>query len=160
MAHAKAKGEPIPEPLPHPDDVVIDYETGVKFIGPVNKEGLARMLETLKFRDLLLMQGVLDDRRDNGLIADPLDRTGAFLAAGMMNNGVPQRYRLSETEIIMRMSRHSGTPKRILLKQVYRGWRELGKPMRRGARFLSARAPKELLEKLIDVYNELRTEAA
>lgn len=44
------------KPRPHPDDVVIDYERGVRFIGPVDEEQAARLEETCKMRDVLILQ--------------------------------------------------------------------------------------------------------
>lgn len=41
-AHAARNGLPMPTTLPHPDDVVIDSEHGVRFIGPWDLESQAR----------------------------------------------------------------------------------------------------------------------
>ncbi len=46
ISEAKRKSERPPAPLPHPDDVVIRDDRGVRFIGPVDEEGLARPEET------------------------------------------------------------------------------------------------------------------
>jgi hypothetical protein len=139
FAEALAKGESPPAIFPHPDDVKIDTETGVSFIGPLDEADLADLLETLKMRDALIMQGELDDRADDTPASDRHDRSAALPVAMLINERVPKRYRLSDIEFEMRMMRSRATSKRVLLKQVYRGWRELGLPMRRGQRCASVR---------------------
>jgi hypothetical protein len=38
----RSLGKPPPDILPHPDDIVIDPEKGVSFIGPTTKEEVGR----------------------------------------------------------------------------------------------------------------------
>jgi hypothetical protein len=45
------EGESPPTPLPHPDDVVIDYEKGVSFIGPIDEEQAHHLQEYFKQRE-------------------------------------------------------------------------------------------------------------
>lgn len=148
IAEAKAKGEPLPLPLPHPDDVIIDYEEGVRFIGPMNEEGAARLWETIAFRGALLLQDALDrrlfDKQDSD---DPLDGPGtALVFAQCLNNSVPERFRLSDIEMIMKMERYSGIPKRVLLKEVFSAWRAINPKARRGKTFPPVRYAKAVLE--------------
>lgn len=152
IADAKAKGEALPTELPHPDDVVIDYEKGVTIIGPLNEKELAQFQETMRVRDALIMQGALDRREwDTRNTGDPLDGPGAaILFALFINQHLPQRYKLSETEIEMRMMRHGTLSKRELLKQLYRAWRAIGAPAHRGKKFPPLRFAKQLIEQLGD----------
>jgi hypothetical protein len=136
IAEAEAKGEPPPVSLPHPDDVVIDYEKGVKFIGPFDEAGVARLNETLRLRDVLLMQDALDRRLMNENCEDPLDRPGSALAFALFhNNHVPDRFKLSDVQISIRMGRYQAMTKRTLLKEVYNAWRAMGARPRRGKTF-------------------------
>ena len=120
----------LPTELPHPDDVVIDDEKGVTIIGPLNERELAQLQETMRVRD---------------------DGPGAaILFALWINQHLPQRYKLSDTEIEMRMMRHGTPSKRELLKQLYRAWQAIGVPAHRGKTFPPLRFAKQLIEQLGD----------
>jgi hypothetical protein len=131
IAEAERKGEPPPALLPHPDDVIIDDETGVRLIGPVNRAELAKLEETIKVRDILIIQDALD----HCLTGDPDgdDQPGtALLFAMLLDKSVPARFRLSETDWSLRMMRYDRMPKRALLKAVYGAWKALGRRVPRG----------------------------
>lgn len=131
IAEAERKGEPPPARLPHPDDVVIDPEKGVRFIGPVDPTWAAKLEETIKIRDILIMQDALD----RCLAEDPEgdDQPGsALLFAMLLEKSVPARFRLSKAEWSERMMRYERMPKRALLKAVYGAWNELGRRVPRG----------------------------
>ena len=131
FAEAEKSGEPPPDILPHPDDVVIDYEKGVRFIGPTNKEEAAKMEETIKLRALHLMQHVLEERQSEDL--DGPDRPGtAVLIAMLLDMALPPRLRFKDFEMQMRMWPYQGMTKRKLLKELRRAWREVGAPRPRG----------------------------
>jgi len=137
IAEAERNGEPPPEPLPHPDDVVIDHETGVRFIGPLHEEDVRRVEQTCRMRDVLFMQYALD-RRQSGKpeCEDPLDEPGsALLHANMFNRSVPKRFRVSDDKICVRLLDYDCVPKRQLFKDVYQGWRSLGVKIPRGRTF-------------------------
>lgn len=63
-AHARATrhGLPAPTTLPHPDDVLLDSERGVRFIGPYDKAATERLRMTLAMRDVLIVQDALQLR--------------------------------------------------------------------------------------------------
>ncbi len=63
-AHAIRNGLPAPSGLPHPDDVVIDSERGVSFIGPFDAASEERLRTTLEMRDVLIVQDALQQRED------------------------------------------------------------------------------------------------
>ncbi len=52
---AAKRGETLPTILPHPDDIVIDYDEGPRFIGPGCEQEQKMMKETLQFREVLIM---------------------------------------------------------------------------------------------------------
>jgi hypothetical protein len=56
IAEAEREGQSAPNPLPHPDDVMIDGEEGVRFVGPVTVEEAERLDETCRMRDMLIMR--------------------------------------------------------------------------------------------------------
>jgi hypothetical protein len=121
---AEAKGDPPPEVWPHPDDVVIDPKKGVRFIGPWDEESAADLQETLKLRDVLLVQDAWDDSCGRG--EGEYNQTTAGLVATMLNEHVPARYRLSDFDYVSRVSRLRGTSKRELRKMLYRGFKDIG----------------------------------
>jgi hypothetical protein len=108
IADAEANGETPPDRLPHPDDIVIDYETGVKIVGPLNEREVDQLKETLRTRDVLIMQYSLDQREASTPPgSDPLDEPGTSMVfAELINQRIPQRYRLSDTDIRSRLPVH------------------------------------------------------
>lgn len=152
IAEAEHKGEPPPTFLPHPDDVVIDHERGVRFIGPLNQDQVTRLEDTLKLRDVLIMQDALDrreaDRPDSG---DLVDGPGtAFVFADLLNRCVPGRYKLVETEFILRTMRYDAVPKRDLRRKLYRAWRTVGLQLPRGRVFPPLQFAKRFVDHIAD----------
>ncbi len=152
IAAAKAKDETPPTPLPHPDDVLIDYEKGVQFIGPISDREVALIEENLRTRDTLIIQNALEQREvGNPSSDDALDRPGtAMVFALVLNRCVPERLRLSDNEILLRVMRYDVMPKRVLLKELYRAWRALGAHPRRGRTFPPLRFAKQVIDQIDD----------
>lgn len=136
LNEAARRGEPAPEILPHPDDVVIESH-GPRFLGPLDEEGQKELEQKIAFRDLLVMQEALDQRLKTGSGRIPDAFGGAMLYAMLLEHSIPPRLRLSELELSYRYLRFRSTPKRQLLKDVYRGWARLGAPRPRGSIFPS-----------------------
>jgi hypothetical protein len=133
IAEAKKQGLPLPAPLPHPDDIVIDERTGPKFLGPLDQQAQAMLEKTLRVRDTLIMQDALDRRSAVRLDGTPLNEPGAAeLLAILFDKFVPPRLRLSSTEWACRLMRYEDMPKRKLLKQLFEAWQKLGSPRPRG----------------------------
>ncbi|MDX8470349.1 DUF5681 domain-containing protein [Mesorhizobium sp. VK23B] len=133
LRKAERNGLPPPTILPHPDDVVIDDEVGVRFIGPVDEEWQRRLDETIALRDVLIMQDELDQRSSTRLDGTPLnDPGGALLLALTLDRGVPQRLRLTDAQVLRMQMQYMRVPKRKLLKDLYRAWRAIRRPAKRG----------------------------
>lgn len=131
LADAVERGEPAPLIFPHPDDVVIDCERGVRIVGPVDEEEQARVEHSIRFREVLIMQDVLDRRTaDAGRFAGKPG--GAGLSARLMEHGLPPRLRLTEGQWVRRMIDYGRLPQRQLLKQLYAAWRAVGAARPRG----------------------------
>ena len=143
-------------PLPHPDDVVIDPEYGISFVGPINEEEEARLKETLRFRDLLILQDALDEGLDNSGSNDPLDRGSGLVAALFRNDRVPIRFRLSDDEITRRMMRAGVMTKRDLLTTLYQGWKALGARPTRGRTLPPPRVLLHQIDQLATALREVR----
>jgi hypothetical protein len=152
IADAEAKGETPPNPLPHPDDIVLDHDKGVRFLGPILPEDVDRLEKTCKLRDLLILQHELDCRlAGDRTKEDPLDGPASLLFVHAFNRWVPPRLRLSEGDIVRAMLHANFMTKRQLLKSVYRGWRELGERVPRGTTFVSLRHGKMRLEFVCEI---------
>ncbi|ODR95021.1 hypothetical protein AUC70_04530 [Methyloceanibacter stevinii] len=158
MAAAERLGQQAPRLFPHPDDIYIDRETGVRFVGPFDEESLTQVEETCRVRDILLMQDALDQRSWNDLDSDdPLDGPGtALLFAQILNDGLPDRFKLDDPSFVGRMMRLECIPKRQLLKDVYRGWQSIGLSTRRGRLFPPLRYGKTLVALLLELVRRVR----
>jgi hypothetical protein len=154
IAQAERNGESPPTPWPHPDDVVIDEDKGVRIIGPIDVAEVAKLEEFLKLRDVLIMQNAVDVRLSDDLNGKDRPST-ALVVASLMNDTVPMRFRLSEVEFIMRIMRYESTSKRALLKMVYRGWRELARDLRRGHTSPPLHSAIEQLDMVFDAMRQL-----
>lgn len=123
-AHAIRNGLPAPTTLPHPDDVVIDSERGVSFIGPFDAASAERLRTTLAMRDVLITQDALQQREDE-TPPGPKGAT-ALVCAMRLDQSLPQRYRLSEQDWVLRMLHLQGVTKRELRRRLARDWAALG----------------------------------
>lgn len=136
------------EPLPHPDDIVIDPADGPRFLGPVVECEEARMNETIAYCETLIMQDVLDERT----AGYPAVETGsAMMLFHLLQKAIPPRLRLSTMEIAFRQERYLYWPKRKLLKEFYGAWRRLGKNVKRGAVMPSLGVTTKRLAFLLDI---------
>lgn len=153
IAKAKKRGEAPPDPLPHPDDIVIEPGERVRFRGPVTEEEAEKFEEIGRLRDVLLMQHALDERSyDDVADRDLLDGPGsALLFAMIANSALPPRMQIDDLQMISIQMRYEGMPKRKLLKELFRAWRSLGVRPRRGFVFPPMRFGRDLLAMLYDI---------
>lgn len=140
ITDAERKGEPVPQPLPHPDDIVIVPGKRVWFRGPFTPEELAKCQDTCTMRDTFIMQDALDRK-----LAGENTMRSAMLCAMILNCHVPKRMQLSDNEILSRVWRYDVATKRDLLKQVRQAWQAVGRPKPRG--WISP--PQDLAEKIL-----------
>jgi len=153
IEEAKKRGIPAPAALPHPDDILIDYEKGPQFLGPIDEAEHKTMQDTVRCRDVLIMQDALD-RRSEGMGYDEVG--SAELLAMVLEHGVPQRLRLSETEWVFRAMKYENMPKRVLLKLLHESWGKIGRPLPRGFVFPDLSWMKSRLEQCFAIMRELR----
>jgi hypothetical protein len=155
IADAASRNEPLPDFLPHPEDIEIDWQEGPRFLGPVEETGLAQVTETIAYCEVLLMQDALHQRSSHRHNDEPLTEPGsAMLLFWFLQRAVPPRLRLSDTQIIMKQDRFLATPKRQLLKDLRRAWKRLGKPMPRGMVMPNVTVMRKYLEYVFDFYAE------
>lgn len=155
---AREKGGIPPDPLPHPDDIVLEPGKPVRVIGPLTVEEAATTEENCRLRDVLILQDELDRR---AFIDSPensaSDRPGgALLIALFLNESLPLRLQIDEIRIALMQMKYQGMPKRVLLKELRRAWRSLGKNVRRGYIFPSMRIAENILESFVCLLNDYR----
>ncbi|WP_413855736.1 DUF5681 domain-containing protein [Albidovulum sp.] len=135
IAQAKNAGLPLPEPVPHPDDIVIDARNNISVDGPVTGAEARALAVIAEQRDAFLRQHVLDAKR--GLLNRAAEREqgfgSAFLMASMCNEVLPARLRLDETGMWHRCCQFRSQTIREPLKDDTRAWKKLRMPTRRGA---------------------------
>ena len=147
-AHAVRNGLPAPITLPHPDDVVIDSERGVSFIGPFDEASAERLRATLAVRDVLIVQDALQQREDK---APPGHEDATALVCAMrLDQSVPQRYRLSEQDWVLRLTKLRGVTKRELRRRLTRDWAALGVEWRPESRLPALSDFVSMFEQLIE----------
>ncbi|MFD2053582.1 DUF5681 domain-containing protein [Mesorhizobium calcicola] len=153
IAEAKAKGESEPIIVPHPDDIILDDESGARIIGPFDEESARKTRSTIDYRHAFILQAALDERLMPDLRHDdPRSGPGAaYEVARMMNRSLPPRLRLSEAVMIYKVDLYSRHPQRWLLKEVYSTWRKLGKKFKRGQLFPSLGWAVEKLTLMLDL---------
>ncbi|PLX36782.1 MAG: hypothetical protein C0606_13285 [Hyphomicrobiales bacterium] len=158
IAAAVKQGDPVPEPIPHPDDIIIEPGKRVRFIGPANENEAASVHKSCQLRDVLLMQDALDGRSHDQLLnGRSEDETGsALILAIAVNATLPPRLRLSDVAMTTAMMRHHATPKRLLLKNLYHGWKGLGHACKRGQTFPPLRLVEPRLRLIYDFLAEIK----
>ena len=154
IAAAERNGTPPPRHLPHPDDILIRPGRDVLIIGPLTEADLAATEQTCALRGALILQDVSDQRDAQ---ADRDQRPGsALLYALLLNDHLPQRFRIGDDTILMRQARHHALPRRDLIRTLYRQWRTLGFAMPRGTVLPPISEAKALLALLSDLLHGYR----
>lgn len=135
LAAAKKAGPSAPRVLPHPEDIIIDPETGGDCIGPWDEDHYARCFHArVSLLEALMFQQALEYHLDPvEFETGKLD--GALVVALVVNRSLPPSLRKDENVMFWRidvLSRHS---KRWLLKETRAAWQRAGSPRPRGHRF-------------------------
>ena len=133
---------------PHPDDVMV-HEKGYRFTGPYDEQSFKRYHYIMKVRDANILQHALDTRcnkqcdndvdnqcdQNNGddlillhgvyVHQDILEQRSALLFANTYNNLLPERFRLTDSEFIMKLMKIDRFTKRDLLRECHQAWAAL-----------------------------------
>ena len=153
IAEAQKQGLAVPTPLPHPDDIVIDHVNGPRFLGPIDETEQAMIDDTLRYRDVLIIQNALDRREGVGHDDEP---GSAELLAVVFEHGIPPRLRLSTTQWALRAMKYESMSKRTLLKLLYESWGKLGRPLPRGFLFPDLNWMKNRISMVIGLLHDIR----
>ena len=99
FALAEKRGLPVPNVLPHPQDVIIHGNGNIEIVGPVSYEQLKALEDCLEYRDdLIKVIDIVKERLD----IDPDNTTAQRILRGLrrrmnkIQNVIPPRLRWSE----------------------------------------------------------------
>jgi hypothetical protein len=147
IAAAHAKGEAEPEVLPHPDDVILDGATGVRFDGPLLPEGLKLAHQMQHLIEAVLLQEALNLRRAK-VKKHPAVVPGCSLKFAIWCNRtmLGQRMRFTDEKLIDMRMRFRGLSIRTLERLSYQAWQVAGIPTRRSARGLSNKVALQIMQ--------------
>lgn len=122
---AQQAGEPVPEFLPHPDDIVIEPGKRWEVDGPTDAETLEMINSTRAMRDLFLMQHIYEMRRDRH-VGTSLN----LVVALIIDQKLPRRMQMDDMAIID--SQYHRVPNAELRTLIRKSWREFGVSIRPG----------------------------
>ncbi len=148
---ARAAGTPLPRVLPHPDDVVIDWENGPKFLGPRVEQEYASYKQAADLRDLLYLQQAMEDALDGVPMRHRPRQDGALIQAMVLNQMMAPSLKLSEDQEFHRICHLKYLPQRQLLKDCRIAWRKFGAVAPRGRRYGTLEALGPMLRTLAGV---------
>lgn len=122
-----------PDVFPHPNDIIIDYDTGVTIGGPLNQAEHQQMHKTFATVDAWLLQDALDrarTKRRKDWTFTPGDATSL---ATLCNLSLPKRVQLSNSVMASRRMELAHMPIRVLLKETRNAWDSVGIKIPRGS---------------------------
>ena len=128
MESYRNRGLAPPEILPHPDDIVLDAETGEAWVnGPETKADLASYLYNVAFRDHCMLVASRDrkffntrERRNE----EPVYSIW-LVSAHLLDRYLPQRMRWSEVEETTLLMKYLGLSKKERERRIADGWSHL-----------------------------------
>lgn len=145
IEEAKASQLTVPRVLPHPDDITIDWENGVRIPGPIDDEEWKRFNETVLLRDALYVQQAMEDAVNTVPMRDRPTLGAPGLLALVLNNLLPRSLRHNESDWFHLVYRLSRLSKRALLIQCGAAWKAAGPRVPRGKQF----GTREKLEQML-----------
>jgi hypothetical protein len=123
-------GTPLPEGLPHPDDLVFEENYPVMLRGGDPIVAAQNWSTMVRFRDVLMLQAEQDVRCYPSK-EEYQRRTTIFVSHYLLvdtNSRLPKRMQLGEDQIHFRMCSISCLRKRTLEERLRAGWADLGVP--------------------------------
>lgn len=121
-------GEPLPEYMPHPDDLVFGEGLHVMVRGGDPVVAAQNRDFIIRFRDLLILQSELDRRCHPSKVEH--ERNTAIFASEVLfvhaNSCLPKRMQLSDDQILFRLFNLTKLPKTSLEQQLKVGWAYFG----------------------------------
>ncbi|MEM9797116.1 MAG: DUF5681 domain-containing protein [Pseudomonadota bacterium] len=140
-----------PDLYPHPDDIIITEDVGVRIEGPLSKEEAWEFKRKQAFVEALLHQDALDRKREKRRHKTDFQPGDSYVTAIVMNRLLPMRYRMSDTALMFRRQHLLNQTIRELLKMTRKAWRKAGARLPRGAKTLQP----EIMCDILDLCTEL-----
>lgn len=138
--------------LPHPDDIVINSNGEWTVEGPMDHAELVAAEKAARVSDVWLIQSFLDDRLDWPGAPEPdyglspkSEGGSAMTIHFLMEEDLPERLRMTETERSNLSWTLCCATKRQLLKEAHQSWRSIGEKKPRGWRSLPKNVFREML---------------
>lgn len=131
-AEALQKGLPIPELLPHPDDIVLNPVTGEASInGPATKLELQGIQYSVSMRDHLFLRSAHADkiRKRDEKLQEEEKFCGYMVFALFLDTYLPQRFRHDICEVTGMKMKFIGFPRRMRERMLKAEWEELRKTL-------------------------------
>lgn len=148
---ARAAKAPIPRVLPHPDDIVIDWISGVRLLGPMDEMDWKKFDETVQMRDALFVQQAMEDCINGIRLRDRPTMGAAGLLGFLLNQLLPLSLRMTDHQWIDRVYKLSRLSSRDCLKDCRAAWRKVGARVARGKQF----GTREKLTPMLDALRDL-----
>lgn len=123
IAEHRQRGQPPPDLLPHPDDIVLKHRTAEAWIdGPETREDLRHYEHLTEFRHLCIMQSALNRKRQkrSRTKAGAGTYCPAMVFAGLINQMLPQRFRQSEADELILFLEYEREDRRRLEARIER----------------------------------------
>ena len=157
LKSALDKGETAPEILPHPDDIVVDRKKGVSILGPLNAEELSQTKRNCLLRDAYIYQEALQKFQEKRRRDPSIEPGDPLFVAILINDGLPNRFMLEQSELASRRMSYASIPGPELLKLTRQAWRcVLPGQVPRGARLPDDGKMLIILDEIADMFREWR----
>lgn len=145
---AAAAKTPIPRVLPHPGDIIIDPQSGVRIIGPLDEDDWKRFYGQVLFRDALYLQQAMEDAGAGVRVEDRPTSGAALVLAMLTNKRLPPSLRMSDAAQGVHIVRLMRLSKREALLECRAAWKAIGASAARGKRFGTLATLRPLLDAL------------
>lgn len=96
-----------PRVRPHPDDIIIDWEDGVRIPGPMDDGEWKKFDETVRVRDALFLQQAMENAINGVRLRDRPTLGAPGLLGYLLNGLLPPSLRMSDVEWMDRVDRLS-----------------------------------------------------
>ena len=160
--HASDAAPPETDPTyyPHPEDICIERDKGVRLVGPQSPDEMRQCHDTLRFMEACILQAALDRAQEGRRTAEAIEEGDMTHIALLLNTSLPVRMRLSIEELAKRLAELAKRSKRDLLRDTYQAWRRAGRPRQRGSRGLERPVGKAVVGLVTDMREIVKADLA
>lgn len=150
LKRAAQSGEVGPRVLPHPDDILINFRTGVQIPGPFDEEEWPAFERQVKLRDTLYFQHAMEEFDTVLPKSGPEPLSTPLILAMLQNSLLPPSLTLSTEAENWRLWTLRRLARREALKACRAAWRTTGRDIPRGKRMM----PAEIMAPLFGILSD------